>query len=145
MPARFRSKSLAGKLSLSDKVALLVPKLKLCLLQSKCCLHWTPCPPATGRQITRYPLCWAGGGRCAQITWEWRRLVFDLDRYAEQLAMLKEDLRAALDQVEAHQAEAVPAIKEASRLGLETLEKELTQALDEIRRRKKEQQRLDHA
>jgi hypothetical protein len=141
MPAQFRSKSLASKLPLSDKVALLIPKLKLCLLQSKYCLHWTPCQAMTGRQITGIRPCRTGASGCAGVTWQWHRVVFDLDLYAGQLAMLKEDLRTALDQVEAHQAEAIPIIEQASRLSLEELEKELTLALDEVRRMKLEQRR----
>ena len=40
--------------------------------------------------------CLAGHRHCAEITWAWRRPVFDLELYAEQLALLREDLRQAL-------------------------------------------------
>jgi hypothetical protein len=137
MPTSFRSKSLAGKIPLGDKVALLIPRLKLCLMQSKYCLHWTPRQPFGGG-AARSALCWAGGRNCDDITWQWRRPLFDLDLYADQLALLKTDLRAALDQVEAHEAEVTSIAEEASRASVETLEEELTEALEEVRRRKQE-------
>jgi hypothetical protein len=144
MPTSFRSKSLAGKIPLGDKVALLIPRLKICLLQSKYCLHWTPRQPFAGGAVARSALCWAGGRNCDNITWQWRRPLFDLDLYTEQLALLKTDLRVALDQVEAHEAEVTSIAEEVSRAFVEALEEELTEALEEVRRRKQELQPERH-
>jgi hypothetical protein len=120
MPRAFRIKRLAGPVSPAEKLAAIMPNLKLCLLRTLHCLPWT------------WQLGTAARGRHGGVMW----MQFDPAIYVRQLAELKLDLREALAETEAHEKEIAGVVREASHLALNELEKGLKDLLRQVEEKK---------
>src|SRR5262249_54854918 len=133
MPRSFRATNLVGVLAL-EKYAAVTPKLRICLLRTFHCLPWTPCAATTCVWgPASLPLCRGpsaagaeGGGR------------FDPALYSKQVALLKSDLRAALAEVEAHEADIAAPVQQGAALALDELEIGLKDILAQVEEAKRQ-------
>jgi hypothetical protein len=131
MPRAFSSKQLVGNVLRAKKLADLALDFKICLRGSQHCLPWTcaaptvPCPAGT---LDRR---W----RTGRPPGTWR---FDAEGYVRQLDELREDLRAALAELQAHERAIAAPLRTATRLSLDELEAGLKDLLRQVQNRKRD-------
>jgi hypothetical protein len=134
MPRQFRAKNLSVSVSPSSRLAGLADKLRICVLHTNICLGWTNC-----RLFTNYCNDWLSWCRIFTCGWGSRNcgvtyyacridtrapdcgpgsivadpgdILVDPEIYVRQVAELKADLRAAIEELEAHEKQIADLTK----------------------------------
>lgn len=118
MPRKFRSKTVTAQIQAAETLAETAGAFKVCLLHTNCCLPRT--------QAVTVLNC---------------RDPFDPQIYAQQIALLKADLKAALETLDAHEKALAATVKQASALALDEVEAGLKDLLNEVEQKRKNHKR----
>ena len=118
MPRKFRSKTVSAQIQTAEKLAESAAAFRICLLHTNYCLP-----------------------RTHAVTVLNCRDPFDPQIYAQQIALLKADLKAALHTLEVHEKALAATVKQASALALDEVEAGLKELLHEVEQKRKDRKR----